>query len=686
MKLKLLALATALLAGCASQLHEATRAGDLREINRLLQSGEDPNVVEGDQKTSPLHLAASLGQAQLEEALLKNGAWVDQKDAYGRTALFVAKNKRSAEVLLRYGALVNSEDLFKETPLFHAASRGEAELCQFLIEHGASVSAASSSGVTPLFATQSPDVVAVLAKNGVDLNQIDRFKQTALTQAATKGNVALVRGLVAAGADPNFRNGYNDLPIYNAIVMGKSEVVAAFLDAGSRLDGINAAGASAQDVAAKQGATSTQVLIANAIRIQERKKAQEAARLAEQKRQEEINARIAAQPCKTGKANWIFLSGGCRDGKAEGEGKAETIDRTETYSGVFSQGLPVNGLWSSNGKPRYEGTWIDGSGAGFCYVDGEKEPCEFKAQKRVDPIHLARVAREEALERERKAQAELDRLEWEERERERQKEALERKIADCERQARRKTDDDTDASCDEEGNLQLNQHNRGTQARRAEIMRQFNATMDGLVRQAQNMSLPPSTLGSPSGSSSYGSGSRPTTGSGSSSSAYDSGQHAAAMAAARARLEALRIDSQQKLDAWKAQQAAAAAAAAAPKPTVNQAPKPAADEWDDVQPEAMMACWMDEKRTLWWCDGPLQQTQVGEKDLETARGLVGCSGPNNHVNSIGVSGKYRLFGCGRGITKRERYLPHLLGLTPTGNRYQCAKNDRRDKCDRLVVY
>jgi ankyrin repeat protein len=59
--------------------------------------------------STPLHLACSVGHIECAKLLLQHGANVHAKDRCGRTALSIAKEKRSCspivQKLIAYGAL-----------------------------------------------------------------------------------------------------------------------------------------------------------------------------------------------------------------------------------------------------------------------------------------------------------------------------------------------------------------------------------------------------------------------------------------------------------------------------------------------------------------------------------------------------------------------------------------------------
>eukprot|EP01041_Mallomonas_annulata_P013034 gene13034-27510_t len=118
------------------------------------------------------------------------------------------RNEAIEEVktLIASGSDVNEKDGMSRTPLHIAAWKGNSAIIKLLIQSKASTSEVAKDGFTALhFAVQSGDVDSceVLIKKNKSLlgSRVSKGNKTALHLASAKNNVALVRLLIALGAD-----------------------------------------------------------------------------------------------------------------------------------------------------------------------------------------------------------------------------------------------------------------------------------------------------------------------------------------------------------------------------------------------------------------------------------------------------------------------------------------------------
>jgi ankyrin repeat protein len=217
------------IAGAAgdSPLTKAVKAGDVQAVRALVKSGADVNARSGDGST-PLLWAASSSAHEIARILIDAKGTVDTPNDYGITPLLHASSigdAAMADLLLKAGANPSRAHPEGETPLMAAARSGSVPIVRLLLARGADVNAAESfQNTTALMwasAERHLDVVDVLLEAGADINRQGHITTltarhnadhptggfTALMWAARNGDDALVRRLVAKGANLNLKNG-----------------------------------------------------------------------------------------------------------------------------------------------------------------------------------------------------------------------------------------------------------------------------------------------------------------------------------------------------------------------------------------------------------------------------------------------------------------------------------------------
>jgi len=206
--------------------------------DKLLAAGANPNIVTSNGE-SPLMAAARAGRGAIVIALLEHGADVNAKESVrGQTALMWAVSQRHADVvsmLLDHGADVHARtrsnpqllytgeasgagrnqadwvmrtiDRGGSTALLFAARQGDIESARILLAKGASPNEVGLDGMSALvLASYSGhgDFAAFLLNKDANPNSADAG-YTALHTAVLRGDVELVKRLLASGANPNAR-------------------------------------------------------------------------------------------------------------------------------------------------------------------------------------------------------------------------------------------------------------------------------------------------------------------------------------------------------------------------------------------------------------------------------------------------------------------------------------------------
>lgn len=212
--------------GMNADLIQATLAGDLTHIDRLLAAGASLQAVDKHGRT-PLKIAADKGAAATVTLLLNKGSDVNGMSG-GESALHSAALRGHLDVirvLLEHGANANQKGWQDISPLFRAVVSGKVESIELLLAYGADINA-----------RMKPNVVG----------------QTPLMWAANSGNSEMVQCLLSNGADAKARDDDNKTVLAsisywclsadvlkNLLALGvynKSEVRKAFL-VGSGIQG-----------------------------------------------------------------------------------------------------------------------------------------------------------------------------------------------------------------------------------------------------------------------------------------------------------------------------------------------------------------------------------------------------------------------------------------------------------------
>lgn len=187
------------------QLMVALGEDDLGEVRRLLEDGADVNQPFSESGQTPLMTAESLAMATL---LHDRGGQVQARDSDGGTVLHYAVSRAAALDLVRYfvsqGADINARGWDNETPLFAAVS--------YFNEHDRKGTATVWTGEDPAASESAdrgpsgPDVIALLADLGADINAVDDYGNTVLMQCAVADDGELVETLLKLGADKGLKN------------------------------------------------------------------------------------------------------------------------------------------------------------------------------------------------------------------------------------------------------------------------------------------------------------------------------------------------------------------------------------------------------------------------------------------------------------------------------------------------
>ena len=203
-----------------SVLHMATH---LEMARLLVEQGADIHARGYDRSCTPLHVAAGLGQSDIVDYLLNQGADINKPNCYGKTALnyaFEAGHATTAKILIDRGCdfEVKNEGNCNRRLLESVTTQGFTGVVQLFLERGLSVDTVVRDGKTLLGVADEAgqcDMVTFLVDQGDKINDAheeikaavesaeDSQRQAAspLFYALKEGHGKIAKLLIERGAD-----------------------------------------------------------------------------------------------------------------------------------------------------------------------------------------------------------------------------------------------------------------------------------------------------------------------------------------------------------------------------------------------------------------------------------------------------------------------------------------------------
>ena len=192
-----------------SPLMMCARTGSVTAVKALVAHRADPNASEKSLDQTALMWAVAAGHPDVVRALVELGADVNARTRTRREFAFVGYRFFIAvkTVTEKERQSMQYVDFGGYTPLHFAAQLGELEAARTLLAAGARVDEAAAEGTTALVVAAHSGQAAVaqlLIGQGADVNDT-RAGYSALHAAVLRGDIGLVKSLLARGANPNVR-------------------------------------------------------------------------------------------------------------------------------------------------------------------------------------------------------------------------------------------------------------------------------------------------------------------------------------------------------------------------------------------------------------------------------------------------------------------------------------------------
>ncbi|SDO69072.1 hypothetical protein SAMN04488595_101561 [Ralstonia sp. 25mfcol4.1] len=186
----------------------AASIGDLDLVNRLLKAGASLRAVD-ERGRSALLAAVYNRRGDVARALIMAGADVNQKDGESNSAFLLASATNQIDVVrlsLSHGADIRSTDRYDGTALIAACQHGNVEVVKLLLKAGVPVDRVNQLGWTALLeaiilgdgSARYEEIVQLLIDAGADANLADREGITPSRHARERGYKTMVKMLMRA--------------------------------------------------------------------------------------------------------------------------------------------------------------------------------------------------------------------------------------------------------------------------------------------------------------------------------------------------------------------------------------------------------------------------------------------------------------------------------------------------------
>jgi hypothetical protein len=198
------------------KLREAIENNRYLEIESLISLGAEINCVYKNDNT-PLHIALSMGTPKIVELLINNGANVNAVTKNGYNSLMVACSRNDidlVELLLKNNSNVNQKSRDGWTAILHAS--GNISLNSIFFQNnkiGLEMFQLLDNSKMYILKNNPEKIVLSLIKSGADVNQKNKFGNSALNEAIFSLNAGVIQCLLDNGANVGDTTDFGDTPL-----------------------------------------------------------------------------------------------------------------------------------------------------------------------------------------------------------------------------------------------------------------------------------------------------------------------------------------------------------------------------------------------------------------------------------------------------------------------------------------